>query len=238
MASKLFDYDNPFFMLMSRIWDLMILNFLAAVLCLPVITAGASVTALYYVTLKMAEERESHIYRSFFNAFRENFWQSTSIHIIMGVSGAVLLLDWWYFVHGGQELLAEVSVTAYAGPLSSGSTSRLVVTVIFLTLLLIYLFTLLYVYAVQARFVNPIRRTISNAFIMAVRHLPSTILMAAMNAIFFYIALTYASWLSFWAISGPVYLNSLLICRIFKLYMTRAAHNTLCSDRNRQNAEE
>ena len=26
MASKLFDYDNPFFMFMSRIWDLMILE--------------------------------------------------------------------------------------------------------------------------------------------------------------------------------------------------------------------
>ena len=61
MASKLFDYDNPFFMFMSRIWDLMILNFLAVLLCLPVITAGASVTALYYITLKMAEDRESHI---------------------------------------------------------------------------------------------------------------------------------------------------------------------------------
>lgn len=32
MASKLFDYDNPFFMFMSRIWDLMILNFLAVLL--------------------------------------------------------------------------------------------------------------------------------------------------------------------------------------------------------------
>lgn len=102
MASKLFDYDNPFFMFMSRIWDLMILNFLAVLLCLPVITAGASVTALYYITLKMAEDRESHIYRSFLKAFRDNLVQSTAIHLIVTAAGAVLLLDFWYFVLGAE----------------------------------------------------------------------------------------------------------------------------------------
>ena len=81
MASKLFDYDNPFFMFMSRIWDLMILNFLAVLLCLPVITAGASVTALYYITLKMAEDRESHIYRSFLKAFRDNLVPVSYTHL-------------------------------------------------------------------------------------------------------------------------------------------------------------
>ena len=102
MASKLFDYDNPFFMFMSRIWDLMILNFLAVLLCLPVITAGASVTALYYITLKMAEDRESHIYRSFLKAFRDNLVQSTAIHLIVTAAGAVLLLYLRVFGGAGQ----------------------------------------------------------------------------------------------------------------------------------------
>ena len=120
MASKLFDYDNPFFMFMSRIWDLMILNFLAVLLCLPVITAGASVTALYYITLKMAEDRESHIYRSFLKAFRDNLVQSTAIHLIVTAAGAVLL-DFWYFVLGGRAPGASASDIFSAGIFSSGS---------------------------------------------------------------------------------------------------------------------
>ena len=120
MASKLFDYDNPFFMFMSRIWDLMILNFLAVLLCLPVITAGASVTALYYITLKMAEDRESHIYRSFLKAFRDNLVQSTAIHLIVTAAGAVLLLDFWYFVLGGRAPGASASDIFSAGIFSSG----------------------------------------------------------------------------------------------------------------------
>lgn len=125
MASKLFDYDNPFFMFMSRIWDLMILNFLAVLLCLPVITAGASVTALYYITLKMAEDRESHIYRSFLKAFRDNLVQSTAIHLIVTAAGAVLLLDFWYFVLGGRAPGASASDIFSAGIFSSGSPRAL-----------------------------------------------------------------------------------------------------------------
>lgn len=225
MASKLFDYDNPFFMLMSRVWDLMILNFLAVLFCLPVITAGASVTALYYVTLKMAEDRESHIYRSFLKAFKDNFFQSTAINIILWLIGAVLMADFWYVVLGGTGLPANPSAglagsgDALSGIFSTGSPVRLAMAVIFLALLVMYMFTSLYVYAVQARFINPVHRTISNAFMMSVRHLPSTVLMVVLNAAFFYIEVNYASWLAFWAISGPLYMNSVLLCRVFKRYM-------------------
>ena len=225
MASKLFDYDNPFFTLMSRIWDLMILNFLAVLFCIPVITAGASVTALYYVTLKMAEDRESHIYRSFLKAFKDNFFQSTAIQIILWLIGAVLAVDFWYVVLGGTGLPANPDAGhagagfSISGIFQTGSPVRLAMAVIFLALLVIYLFTSLYVFAVQARFINPVLRTVSKAFMMSVRHLPSTVFMVILNAVFFYIAVNYASWLAFWALSGPLYLNSVLLSRVFKRYM-------------------
>lgn len=202
MTSKLFDYDNPFFSFMSRVWDLMILNFLAVLFSLPVITAGASATALYYVTLKMAEDRESHIYKSFLKSFRDNLRQSTVIHVIMCVAGAILIIDYRFFVLGNQ-----------------GLPAFFLMAVLFMALPLIYLFILLYVYAVQARFINPVFRTLSNAFMMSIRHLPSTILMIILNLIFFYVAWNYALWLCFWVLSGPIYLNSLILCRVFKKYM-------------------
>lgn len=232
MASKLFDYDNPFFMFMSRIWDLMILNFLAVLLCLPVITAGASVTALYYITLKMAEDRESHIYRSFLKSFRDNLVQSTAIHLIVTAAGAVLLLDFWYFVLGGRAPGASASDIFSAGIFSSGSPARFAAAALLLALMLLYLFITVYVYAIQARFVNTVFKTIINAFMMAVRHLPSTVLMIILNSVFFYTMFHYASWLGFWVLSGPVYLNSLLLCRIFKRYMQTDAKEITETDKN------
>ncbi len=99
-------------------------------------------------------------------------------------------------------------------------------------LMLLYLFITVYVYAIQARFVNTVFKTIINAFMMAVRHLPSTVLMIILNSVFFYIMFHYASWLGFWVLSGPVYLNSLLLSRIFKRYMRTDAKEITETDKN------
>ena len=50
---RIFDMDNKFFWFMSKVADLCILNIICVVCCIPIITAGASITAMYYVTLKM-----------------------------------------------------------------------------------------------------------------------------------------------------------------------------------------
>ena len=50
---KLFNYDSPFWSFMSRLADLIILNLLWIVFCIPVVTIGASTTAMYRVTLNM-----------------------------------------------------------------------------------------------------------------------------------------------------------------------------------------
>ena len=50
---RLFDMNNKFFTFMSRVADLCILNVLCIIFCIPVITAGASITAMFYVTMKM-----------------------------------------------------------------------------------------------------------------------------------------------------------------------------------------
>lgn len=211
MGSKIFNYENPLWQFMARVWDLMILNVLCILCCLPVITAGASITALYYVTLKMAENRESQIYRSFFKAFKQNFVQSTIIEIILAVLGVALWLDIWFFLLGGQ------SITA--GTFLSTTPAKLVIYVVLLMLLMICLLLASYVFAVQARFSNPIGRTINNSLLMSLRHLPVTVSMIFLNVIFYFLLLSYFSWLVFWFIAAPVYINSLFLCKVFRKYM-------------------
>ena len=87
---RIFNMDNKFFVFMGRVADLMILNILCIICCIPIITIGASVTAMYYVTLKMARNEESYIVRSFFKSFKENFKQATVIWLVALVAGILL----------------------------------------------------------------------------------------------------------------------------------------------------
>ena len=62
---RFFNMDNKFFTFMSRVADLIILNLLCIVCCIPVVTIGPSIAAMFYVTLKMVRNEESYIVRGF-----------------------------------------------------------------------------------------------------------------------------------------------------------------------------
>ena len=67
---KLFDLDSPVMRFLSKMADLMILNILTMICCLPLFTAGAAFTALHYVCLKMVRNEEGYIAKSYFKAFK------------------------------------------------------------------------------------------------------------------------------------------------------------------------
>lgn len=155
---RIFDMNNKFFGFMSKVADLCILNIICVVCCIPVITAGASITAMYYVTLKMVRNEEAYIIRSFFKSFKQNFKQATIINLIMLLIGLVLYVD----------LNVSKAMQGGAGQIFQ---------VIFMAFVLIYFILFLYVYPVLARFYNTIKNTIKNALFMAIRHLPYTVVM-------------------------------------------------------------
>ena len=55
----LFNLDSPIMRFLSKVCDLMILNVMCIICCLPIVTAGASITALYTITMKMVRGEES-----------------------------------------------------------------------------------------------------------------------------------------------------------------------------------
>lgn len=64
--------DSWIMRILTRIFDLIILNLLFIICSLPVITIGTSLSALYSVTLKMVRNEEGYIVRGFFKAYKEN----------------------------------------------------------------------------------------------------------------------------------------------------------------------
>ena len=66
----MFGIDSKFYEVVSKIADLVVVNLLFVLCSLPIITIGASTTALYGVTKKMAENREGYIFRNYFRLLK------------------------------------------------------------------------------------------------------------------------------------------------------------------------
>ena len=148
---------------MGKVADLFILNILCLICCIPIVTAGASITAMFYVTIKMVKNEESYIIKSFFKSFKQNFKQATVINLIMLVLAVILYVDMSIVKQMGQ-------------PLGQ------IMNIIFLAFSVLYVMVFLYIYPVLAKFYNSTRNTFIYAVLMSVRHLPYTVLMAVICA--------------------------------------------------------
>ena len=86
----LFNADNPVMLFLARTADLIILNICFLIGCVPLVTIGTSLTALYSVTLKMVRNEEGGILAGFWRAWRSNFRQSTAAWILTLAAAAFL----------------------------------------------------------------------------------------------------------------------------------------------------
>ncbi len=204
----MFNLDGKFFGVLSRLADLVILNILFWMCCLPVVTIGASITALYAVTKKMAEDREGYIFKGFFVAFKDNFRQSTIMWLILLVPVVIVSVD----LHISNLMKAGIAQTFFKGFL--------------LLAWLLIVFEMIYAFALQSTFENTVKNTLKNALLISLVHTPQSLVMAFL-ALSPFIALLYFGEffgtellviLLIW-FSGTAYLNSLMLIKIFKKYM-------------------
>lgn len=155
---RIFNLDSPLSRFLSRMADLMWLNILALVCCIPIFTIGASLTALNYVALKMVRNEEGYIRESFFKSFKQNFKQATLIWLIM-LAALILLACDFYIIRMAPSLFPDwIKAVLFA-----------------ITMLL--LIGTMYVFPVLARFENNTKDIFKNSLFMGILSLPKTILM-------------------------------------------------------------
>ena len=160
-----FNYDNPVWRFVGRIWDLFILNLLWVVCSIPILTFGASTTAMYYCTLKIAKDRDSGgMFTMFFHSFKDNIRQSTIIWIIMALIGGILFFDIRFF--------------SFYSPINN-TVIRMIIFMVTCFLILLWLFIFLYIFPIQAKFINSIKQTFKLALFMSIKHLVRTIIILA-----------------------------------------------------------
>ena len=85
--------SSSFFQFFSRIFDIMLLNFLFLICCLPIVTIGVSTAAMFSVTLKLNRNQESYVIKDFFYAFRHNFKQGIILHLLLILLTIIIFID-------------------------------------------------------------------------------------------------------------------------------------------------
>lgn len=194
----MFSYDSPLMRTLNKITDFIILNLLTFVCCIPIITIGASLTAAHYTALKMRRDTDNYVFRNFFRSFKTNFLQSTGIWLL-----------WLVFV----------GLSAFAMLLYGNSTFHSILKGIILAVLLLVGLATMWVWPVQSKFINPIRHTIRNAFMLSGKYIFRTLLMLviclASGACWFLVGFKLFWIILFFGFSVPIYLCVMLYDKPF-----------------------
>lgn len=199
---KFFDMESPFMRFLNRVADLMILNLLMIVCCIPVITIGAAFTGMHYVLIKMVRGEEGYLLKGFFKSFIRNFKQATILWLLMLIVLAVYVGDFMIFSYSGLKFPTPLVIAVLA-------------IAVFIMMVAMYIFPLL------ARFDNTVKNTIKNAFFIAVLNLPKTIIMVIVGII--PVAILYfwsygAIFVMMFGISLPAYIAACLYSEIFRKF--------------------
>ena len=157
-----FSPDNPVTRFLTRLCDLIILNLLFMICCLPIFTIGASITAMYSITLKMLRNEECYIIKGFLSAFKSNFKQATLLWIPCFLIGAFLIAD-LYIVNN--ILPPEYYYLKYP----------------VLCLIIAFLCGYLYMFPLLSFFDAPLKQQVKNAFLLSLGHLPTTIVVLCLH---------------------------------------------------------
>lgn len=197
---NIFEEGSPFQRFLNKMADLLILNLIALLMCLPIITAGASLTAMHYVLLKMVRGEEGYIVKSFFRSFKREFRQATVLWILYMALAALMASNLIMILQGGGVY-----------PLWLPS-SILVVAVL-------ELMFMIYTFAMLSRFDNSIYQTLINAVTLTFSELPRSLEMAVITLvplIAFFRASILLPLLVLFGLSVPGYACAIVYDPIFK----------------------
>ncbi|MFP3088862.1 DUF624 domain-containing protein [Treponema sp. TIM-1] len=78
-------FEGGLYAWMEKFFDAVALNLLWLLCSLPLVTAGAAVTAFYYAMVKAIRRERGHIFAEFWRSFRLNFVKATLIWIFFAV---------------------------------------------------------------------------------------------------------------------------------------------------------
>lgn len=161
---NLFGIDSPAGKFVIRICDLIFLNVLYILCCIPIFTMGAANTALNYVAMKMAREENDGVFSEFFSSFRRNFKQSLPLTGIWLGTGLFILGNIYVFNHWDFGIWSGGKYILYVA-------------------LVLHFILFTYVFPVFARFDNTVKNTLRNSRLLAMQYPLNTVVAGIINGL-------------------------------------------------------
>jgi len=203
----MFSPDSKFMEIISRITDLILMNLLFLITCLPIFTIGAATTALYTLCFRLMREEYSGIFKSYFKAFKDNFKQATIIGLLLLVAVTPAL---YYF-----SLLFQMEgILRYSA-------------FVFVIIAALGTMTASYVFPWISQFENSTAQALKNALILSISHLPRTLAVLVINLMPVIVLFINANlflqvsflWVALY-FAAAAYMNTGLLWHVFKPYRT------------------
>lgn len=157
--------ESPVLSFLNKLADLLLLNALWLICCIPVVTIGAATTAMYYVCIVSIRSGDGYVVRRFFKSFRENFKTATILWMLMLLLGTILGADlFFWYVQGS--LFAKIMFVLSA--------------VLAVLIGIVALWSL----PVLAKLDGSLKQTVVNAAKFAIAYLPYTAMVLLITGIF------------------------------------------------------
>ena len=156
-------FHNPVMDFINTLCNLAALNAVFLITCLPVITIGPALAALYAVAMREARGEYGYLARPYLRKFRENLRPGIPAFLILAALGAFLLFGLVFWLSIGTP-----QAQAGAGRLAGA--------------LILWFLTVSYAFPLIARFENTTARTLKNALRLALGNKWPTLALLAADA--------------------------------------------------------
>ena len=153
---NLFNMDNAFFRFMGKLFDVVALNLVFIIVCIPIVTIGPAISALYYASVKSIRRDRSYPIKEFFKAFKRDFKQSFIVGLILVLAAAIIYVDIRFVV---DYIKNDFTAMRY----------------VYLVIGLVISFISVYIFPLISRFSLKISGLFRLSFYLAIRHLLTTI---------------------------------------------------------------
>ena len=147
----MFQSDKLLSRVLSKVFDLCLLNILFLITSLPIFTIGVSLSALYTVTLAMSKNEESPVFKMYFRMWKQNFKKGMIAGLILLGIVALLIFDMWIWWN-------------------SRISYRMFFMIATLVLLSLVIMVSNWVFPLIAKFENSVKNMFKNAMIFSMRY--------------------------------------------------------------------
>lgn len=194
--NRFFDMENPFWQGLSVIADMMLLNLLTLLCCIPIVTMGAAFTALNDVVIRIVRQEEGSILKGYGKAFRQNFKNGCLFGLLLLLAVGLLYFD-------------------YLCALTFAPLFRYGIAAIAILLLAVAIYN----FALMARYENRLFSSIRNAAVLCVAYFPRTLGILVFTLVLWLLGIQFyrigAPILFLFGFSLPCYVAILLLRPVF-----------------------